>query len=102
MYFCFRGCKSVLRKRLKSYYRMKFLSEAQISKEALKVDFLMVIDFEATCQQKNGRDYLHEIIEFPIVLIDVAQKKMVRSLSNFKSKCVIDISKFLVRLVYVP
>ena len=31
----------------------------------------MVVDFEATCEEKNAQDYPHEIIEFPAVLIDV-------------------------------
>ena len=35
-------------------------------------DYLVVIDFEATCEEKNSAEYPHEIIEFPAVLIDVA------------------------------
>ncbi len=34
-------------------------------------DYLVVVDFEATCEEKNAQDYPHEIIEFPAVLIDV-------------------------------
>jgi hypothetical protein len=34
-------------------------------------DYLVVVDFEATCEEKNTVDYPHEIIEFPAVLIDV-------------------------------
>ncbi len=34
-------------------------------------DYLVVVDFEATCEEKNVQDYPHEIIEFPAVLIDV-------------------------------
>lgn len=40
-------------------------------------DFLAVIDFEATCVQKPPDVYIQEIIEFPIVLIDIAQQKIV-------------------------
>ena len=35
-----------------------------------ELDFLVVIDFEATCEEKNYPDYPHEIIEFPAVIID--------------------------------
>lgn len=33
-------------------------------------DYICVVDFEATCEENNPPDYLHEIIEFPMVLID--------------------------------
>jgi inhibitor of KinA sporulation pathway (predicted exonuclease) len=49
------------------------------------VDFLAVIDFEATCVAKPPippNPYLQEIIEFPIVLIDVAQQTIVRRFSS--------------------
>ena len=29
-----------------------------------------MIDFEATCEEKNYADYPHEIIEFPAVIVD--------------------------------
>jgi hypothetical protein len=44
-------------------------------------DFLAVIDFEATCVARPPvppNIYVQEIIEFPIVLIDVAQQTIVR------------------------
>lgn len=33
-------------------------------------DYICVVDFEATCEENNPPDYLHEIIEFPMVLVD--------------------------------
>lgn len=33
-------------------------------------DYICVVDFEATCEENNPPDYRHEIIEFPMVLID--------------------------------
>ncbi len=45
-------------------------------------DFLAVIDFEATCvavPPTPPNTYIQEIIEFPIVLIDVAQQTIVRT-----------------------
>jgi len=35
------------------------------------VDYLLVLDFEATCE-KDHPFYPHEIIEFPIVLVNAA------------------------------
>ena len=46
-----------------------------------KYDYLAVIDFEATCQENNAMNYKHEIIEFPIVLVDTAQRKIVSTFS---------------------
>ena len=40
-------------------------------------DFYLVIDFEATCQEQNTPDFKHEIIEFPIVLVDAMEMKVV-------------------------
>lgn len=34
-------------------------------------DYICVIDFEATCDEVNKQNYPHEIIEFPIVLINL-------------------------------
>lgn len=33
-------------------------------------DYICVVDFEATCEVDNPSDYHHEIIEFPMVLIN--------------------------------
>jgi hypothetical protein len=38
------------------------------------VDFFLVIDFEATCEEKNPPGYPHEIIEFPAVLVTILPK----------------------------
>ncbi len=46
---------------------------------------MAVIDFEATCVAKAPippQPYIQEIIEFPIVLIDVAQQTIVRRFSS--------------------
>eukprot|EP00906_Rhabdomonas_costata_P032496 RCo045776 len=39
--------------------------------EAQPVDFAVVIDFEATCEQDKSIQEPQEIIEFPAVLVDV-------------------------------
>ena len=42
----------------------------------LDYDHLIVIDFEATCEEKNYPDYPHEIIEFPAIIIDVQTQQV--------------------------
>merc|ERR1712227_263102 len=73
------GLKEVLKKRLKNYYKKQ-----KLMKSAVKVvtgqphfDHLLVIDYEATCQEHNPQGYKYEIIEFPIILIDTQKKKVV-------------------------
>uniref|UniRef100_A0A8C1Y2H8 Exoribonuclease 1 n=1 Tax=Cyprinus carpio TaxID=7962 RepID=A0A8C1Y2H8_CYPCA len=67
-----RGVKDVLKKRLKSYYKRQKLmhSAAANGNSAVYFDYICVVDYEATCEENNPPDYLHEIIEFPMVLID--------------------------------
>jgi hypothetical protein len=53
------------------------------NKESMRqqIDFLAVIDFEATCVTNPPRPphpYIQEIIEFPIVLVDVAKQTIVQ------------------------
>ncbi|XP_072261340.1 3'-5' exoribonuclease 1 isoform X2 [Pyxicephalus adspersus] len=68
-----RGVKDVLRKRLKNYYKKQKLTRI-LPKDSSEVDtyydYICVIDFEATCEDSNAPDYIHEIIEFPIVLLN--------------------------------
>lgn len=72
------GKRDLLSKRLKQYYKVKMLKEAGLMEVNRGFDFLVVIDFEATCEDKSG-DYPHEIIEFPAVLIDVSRSEIVCS-----------------------
>ncbi|XP_018604292.1 3'-5' exoribonuclease 1 [Scleropages formosus] len=66
-----RGVKDVLKKRLKSYYKkQKLLHSAESGETDTYYDYICVVDFEATCEENNPPDFLHEIIEFPIVLIN--------------------------------
>ena len=73
-----RGLKEALKKRLKAFYKRRKLTAAHIQPHTAKprVDFLLVIDFEATCQE-NTTNYRHEIIEFPIVVIDTHRCQVV-------------------------
>lgn len=66
-------------KRLKTYYK-----ESHVEVEKCKFDFIGVIDFEATCTEVQSKNYPHEIIEFPIVLIDMKSLKIViLKIANF-------------------
>ena len=70
----------MLKKRLKNFYRKRELVREKIKgpgNQKERYDYLAVIDFEATCQENNTINYQHEIIEFPIVLVDTAQRKIV-------------------------
>uniref|UniRef100_UPI00398E653A 3'-5' exoribonuclease 1 isoform X1 n=2 Tax=Pristiophorus japonicus TaxID=55135 RepID=UPI00398E653A len=68
-----RGVKDVLRKRLKNYYKKQKLTQTSLIKPECSdtyYDYICVIDFEATCEENNPPEYLHEIIEFPIALVN--------------------------------
>uniref|UniRef100_A0A0B7ATB0 SAP domain-containing protein n=1 Tax=Arion vulgaris TaxID=1028688 RepID=A0A0B7ATB0_9EUPU len=79
------GVKEVLKKRLKNYYRRqrmvqcnKVLSED----ERMKYDYLVIIDFEATCSETN-ENFMHEIIEFPAVMVDVRNQAVCNVFQRF-------------------
>ncbi|CAF0741569.1 unnamed protein product [Brachionus calyciflorus] len=72
------GKKEVLVKRLKSHYK-----EQNVKVEKCKFDFIGVIDFEATCTEVQTKNYPHEIIEFPIVLIDMKTLTIVDCFSSY-------------------
>jgi len=47
------------------------LTEHNVEESEKKyTDFYIVIDFEATCEEPNPPNFIHEIIEFPAVIID--------------------------------
>ncbi|XP_038615478.1 3'-5' exoribonuclease 1 [Tachyglossus aculeatus] len=65
-----RGVKDVLKKRLKNYYKKQKLMQKEDGPTADYYDYICVIDFEATCEEGNPPEFIHEIIEFPIVLLN--------------------------------
>ncbi|XP_072847967.2 3'-5' exoribonuclease 1 isoform X1 [Pogona vitticeps] len=65
-----RGVKDVLKKRLKNYYKKEKLMQKQPTNANNYYDYICVIDFEATCEEGNQLELTHEIIEFPIVLLN--------------------------------
>lgn len=61
-----------MKKRLKSHYKKQKLmqSAAEGGPTDTYYDYICVVDFEATCEEDNPADFHHEIIEFPMVLIN--------------------------------
>ena len=46
-------------------------------------DYILVVDFEATCVEPTPADFIPEIIEFPVVLIDVTKQQVVGEFHRF-------------------
>ncbi|XP_061850082.1 3'-5' exoribonuclease 1 isoform X3 [Colius striatus] len=65
-----RGVKDVLKKRLKNYYKKQKLMQKEAINGDSYYDYICVVDFEATCEEGNPPEFIHEIIEFPIVLLN--------------------------------
>ncbi|XP_059765501.1 3'-5' exoribonuclease 1 isoform X1 [Balaenoptera ricei] len=65
-----RGVKDVLKKRLKNYYKKQKLMLKEGNCADSYYDYICVIDFEATCEEGNPPEFIHEIIEFPVVLLN--------------------------------
>lgn len=65
-----RGVKDVLKKRLKNYYKKQKLMLKESNRAESYYDYICIIDFEATCEEGNPPEFIHEIIEFPVVLLN--------------------------------
>lgn len=46
-------------------------------------DYILVLDFEATCEEHPPPNYLYEIIEFPVVVVDVRLQRVVAEFHRF-------------------
>ncbi|TPP50847.1 Exonuclease family protein [Leishmania donovani] len=46
-------------------------------------DYLLVLDFEATCEEHPPPNYLYEIIEFPVVVVDARLQRVVAEFHRF-------------------
>lgn len=46
-------------------------------------DYICIIDFEATCEEGNPPEFIHEIIEFPVVLLNTGTLEIVSELLYF-------------------
>lgn len=83
LFFCFviaSGEIEIRRMRLKHYYKAQLTlsSENPLDMIEQHFEYIAVIDFEATCEHNQGNHFPHEIIEFPIVLIHVPKRAIVR------------------------
>ncbi|EKF33093.1 hypothetical protein MOQ_003040 [Trypanosoma cruzi marinkellei] len=54
-----------------------------LSHSSCPYDYLLVLDFEATCEESTPPSYLHEIIEFPVVMVDVRLQRAVAEFHHF-------------------
>jgi len=75
------GKREAVKRRLKEYFKTEKLIEAGLldrkASLVLNTDFFVVIDFEATCEERNPPHYPHEIIEFPAVLVSTEEQAIV-------------------------
>ena len=58
-----------------------------LSTNPLGLKYLLVIDFEATCENVNPADYIHEIIEFLSHLLDLSSLKIVSFFMYTYTRC---------------
>ncbi|XP_061922417.1 3'-5' exoribonuclease 1 [Entelurus aequoreus] len=81
-----RGVKDVMKKRLKSHYKKQKLTQSTAEggpPADTYYDYICVVDFEATCEEDNPADFLHEIIEFPMVLISTHTLEIVETFQEY-------------------
>lgn len=81
-----RGTREILTKRLKYFYRKNRLSKANWrDPESINFfyDYIVVIDYEATCEEDRPPNFKHEIIEFPAVLINTQTRKIVSEFQSY-------------------
>ena len=73
------GIGEILRTRLKTYYKNYLMGQDGLETPCTQrnYDYLCVIDFEATCEEPTPIDYIQEIIEFPIVLVNTRTMQIV-------------------------
>ena len=75
-----RGADCILTKRLTTYLRREaILQESSppwelqnsVQTNPYGFEYILVVDFEATCEEVNPPDFIHEIIEFPVLLFSL-------------------------------
>ncbi|CAF4282757.1 unnamed protein product [Adineta steineri] len=73
------GDMDIRRIRLKHYYKyeLTFQCKNPLTMIEQQFEYIAVVDFEATCEDQQD-NYQNEIIEFPIVLINVQQQTIVK------------------------
>lgn len=82
-----RGSKEVLKRRLKEHLRQQHLAlypHVSIWQRENPHTHYAVIDFEATCDQSAPEvDFMHEIIEVPVILISAKDMKVVEEFHEY-------------------
>ncbi|XP_072041889.1 3'-5' exoribonuclease 1-like [Amphiura filiformis] len=80
-----RGSGDVVKARLKNHFKNQLLGEAGMETTCTqrRYDYICVIDFEATCDEPSPPDYLQEIIEFPVVLLNTHTLEIEESFTHF-------------------
>ena len=69
---------------LSSKYFRKIINKNKELIYSSPFDYIVVFDFECTCDNKEGVKFnVQEIIEFPAVIIDVKNKKMVKAFQTY-------------------
>lgn len=71
-------------KRSKRRVNAKNRASVSLSRTPLSREFLVVLDFEATCEQSG--DYEHEIIEWPAVLLRTSDATVIDEFHTVKTK----------------
>ena len=87
-----RGHKEVAAKRLKQFVHREYdritnpkpTSSSVIITLPKPFRYYMVMDIEATCEEPNPVDYFHEIIELPMVIVDIETREIVSIYSVMK------------------
>lgn len=81
-----RGSPEVITKRLKQHLRQEAILSEHLSPPELlrstqhnpyRLEYLLVLDFEATCEEVNPADHVYEIIEFPVVVLNIRTLEIV-------------------------
>lgn len=96
-----RGVKDVMKKRLKSHFKKLKLMQAVAEGGSTDTyyDYICVVDFEATCEENNPPEFTHEIIEFPMVLINTHTLQIVDTFQEYvKPEVNSKLSDFCVKL----
>lgn len=70
----------MLKKRLKNYYKKQKLMQKEPANGDSYYDYICIVDFEATCEEGNPPEFIHEIIEFPVVLLNTHTLEIVSDL----------------------
>ncbi|XP_054168638.1 3'-5' exoribonuclease 1-like [Oppia nitens] len=93
------GSEDSCRRRLKNHYRNETMKRVFNKSITYYYDIICVVDFEATCDSPQSDDLIQEIIEFPAVLVDVKQRKIVSTFHEFvKPKSTQKLSEFCTKL----